>query len=90
MLLLQSEALEGMTYGMPEVQGLTQSMLVRILGHDALLNLNAASYKVCQGRVIDIEDIEGKELGGIGSRAYEPVLEHLCITATQVLGIESA
>ncbi|MPN35401.1 hypothetical protein SDC9_182899 [bioreactor metagenome] len=66
----QCQTLKGVTYRMPQVKGLADAVLKRILLHNVFLHLHRPTYQLFQFAVVNVLSVEGKQLAPMGRGAY--------------------
>ena len=88
-LALQCPTLEGMTEGVTQVQCLANALLMRVLLHDALLHLHAVSHHSLQLLQVGVGKVEAHQFFPHRLGRNQTMLQHLGITRTDVLGIQS-
>ena len=87
-VLLQCQALEGMACSVAEIESLANAMLVGVFGDDALFDSHALGYHRLQMFQVGVEDVKGEEFDKHRLIRDQTMLEHLGITAADVLHIE--
>lgn len=86
----KGEAFEGVSYGVPQVQGFADAMFQWVLFYDAFLYLHGTSYHGLQQGIIYLLRIEGQQFRQMFRGTDEAVLQHLRIAGEEVMGIEAA
>ena len=86
----KGEAFEGVSHGVPQVQGFADAMFQRVLFYDVFLYLHGTSYHGLQQGIIYLLRIEGQQFRQMFRGTDEAVLQHLRIAGEEVMGIEAA
>ena len=88
----ECKRLEGMTYGVAEVQGLADAVLQRILDDDTLLDSHAVGQHTLETGKVErfVDEIEMHQFCPHCLVGDESVFEHLGIAGENVLVVESA
>ena len=89
-VFFKGQALQGVTGGMSQVQSLADTLLGGVFLYDTFLYGYALGYHLLQVGVVYVVQVEGDELGPVLRIADNAVLQHLGITGTDVIGIQSA
>ena len=88
--LAEGQTLEGMAEGVPEVEGLAEALLVRVLADDALLDVNALLHQAAEGLVVGMLQILLEMVGPHFGVVEQRVLEHFGIARADIRVVECA
>ena len=84
MLVSQCQTFESMSYGVSQIQGLSNTLFERVLLYDVFLDLYGQGNQLLKFPIINLIHVEIQQFGPMACGADKPVPQHLGITGQYV------